>query len=109
MGFKHTVDGVYLKQIVIVKELDSFCNKYHLCNMGYVDFHGKKYDCHGKTMEEFDQIIDRLFQGKEVVQIVTGNGKGILKERLYQLQKTYDFRILQVAHNGASYIVDFTD
>jgi dsDNA-specific endonuclease/ATPase MutS2 len=77
--------------------------------MKYNDFNGKRYDCHGKTVYEFESLIDQLSQSNEIVQIVTGSGKGLLKEKLRELQKLYHFRILQTSHNDASFIVDFTD
>jgi dsDNA-specific endonuclease/ATPase MutS2 len=72
------------------------------------DFHGKKYDFHGKTPEFLEQEIDKLSMSGEVVEIVVGNGRGVLKEKFYELLKTYKFRIASQSANGASFVVDFT-
>jgi dsDNA-specific endonuclease/ATPase MutS2 len=67
-----------------------------------------KVDLHGKSASEAEQIIDRLAVKGGVWEIVTGHGKGVLKDLLKRLQKVYDFRILSEAPNHAAFVVDFS-
>ena len=69
---------------------------------------GKTYDLHGKTISDLEKLIDRLSLSEEVVHIVTGNGKGLLKEHLLFLQRQYNFKILHTSNNDASFILDFS-
>lgn len=68
---------------------------------------GERYDLHGKTIEDLDRLIDRLYVTDKVVHIVTGSGSGILKARLRELQKVYNFKILITSDNDAAFTVDF--
>ena len=83
---------------------------FHLISViKFKDFDGgKTYDLHGRSSSELDSLIDRLSIEGQVVQIVTGNGRGILKERLLDLQAVYKFKIISVAHNDASFVLDFS-
>jgi dsDNA-specific endonuclease/ATPase MutS2 len=77
--------------------------------MRHKDSDCDRYDFHGKTVEQFEQAIDRLSIKGGVVQIVTGHGRGILNEKLYDLIPVYHFKILLVADNDASFTVDFSN
>ncbi len=68
----------------------------------------RKVDLHGKTVEEAEKIIDSLSMSNDVVEVVTGHGKGIMKKLLHDLEGTYGYHILSVAPNNASFVVDFT-
>lgn len=67
-----------------------------------------KIDLHGKTRDEAERIIDRLSLSDQIVEIVTGHGRGIMKSVLRELQPVYHYKILGQAPNSASFIVDFT-
>jgi hypothetical protein len=67
-----------------------------------------KVDLHGKTKEEAERAIDRLSHSTEMAEVVTGHGKGILKDLIRRLAPVYGYRILSVAPNNASFILDFT-
>lgn len=67
-----------------------------------------KVDLHGKTREEAEKIIDKLSLSDQVVEIVTGHGRGVMKSILKELQPVYHYKILGQAPNSASFIVDFT-
>lgn len=67
-----------------------------------------KVDLHGKSKDEASQIIDRLSLSGNLVEIVTGHGKGILKALLKELQPLYGYKILSIAPNHASFVVDFS-
>lgn len=68
----------------------------------------RKVDLHGKTVEEAEKILDKLSLSKDVVEVVTGHGKGVMKKLLHDLQSAYGYHILSVAPNNASFVVDFT-
>jgi DNA-nicking Smr family endonuclease len=68
----------------------------------------RKVDLHGKSVDEAEKIIDRLSMSHDVVEVVTGHGKGIMKKLLHDLQGVYGYHILSVAPNNASFVVDFT-
>jgi len=68
----------------------------------------RKVDLHGKSVDEAEKIIDSLSLSHDVVEVVTGHGKGIMKKLLHDLQDTYGYHILSVAPNNASFVVDFT-
>jgi dsDNA-specific endonuclease/ATPase MutS2 len=77
--------------------------------MNYKDFDGgKTYDLHGKSIEDLEKLVDRLSITSEVVHIITGSGRGVLKDHLRLLQKQYGFRILNTSSNDASFVVDFS-
>ena len=67
-----------------------------------------KVDLHGKSKDEAERIIDRLSLTHDVVEVVTGHGKGILKNLLKELQGVYGYKILSTAPNNASFVVDFS-
>lgn len=69
---------------------------------------GEVYDLHGKTIEDLELLVDRLSTTGKVVHIITGSGRGILKDHLHFLKKRYHFRILLISHNDAAFTVDFT-
>jgi hypothetical protein len=66
-----------------------------------------KVDLHGKSVQEAEQIIDGLAVKGGLWEVVTGHGTGALKALLKQLQKVYDFKVLMVAPNQASFVLDF--
>ena len=67
-----------------------------------------KVDLHGKTRDEAERIIDKLSLSNQIVEVVTGHGRGVMKSILKELQPLYSYKILGVTQNNAGFIVDFT-
>jgi hypothetical protein len=67
-----------------------------------------KVDLHGMTVPEAELTIDRLSRREDIVEVVTGHGKGVLKKLLKDLSEVYGYKILNTHPNNASFIVDFT-
>ncbi len=66
-----------------------------------------KIDLHGKRRDEAERIIDSLAYQGGSFEVVTGHGSGVMKQMIKELQKVYDYRILSIANNGASVVIDF--
>jgi hypothetical protein len=66
----------------------------------------KTVDCHGKTVDEFELIIDRLSYTEELAQVITGRGNGVLRGKIFELQKMYRYTLREVAPN--KFVLDFS-
>lgn len=67
-----------------------------------------KVDLHGMSASEAELAIDRLSRSEDIIEVVTGHGKGVLKKMLSDLAGVYGYKILATHPNNASFIVDFT-
>lgn len=67
-----------------------------------------KVDLHGMTVPQAEIEIDRLARSEDIIEVVTGHGKGILKKLLRDLSDVYGYKIINTHPNNASFIVDFT-
>lgn len=67
-----------------------------------------KFDLHGMTIPEAEAKIDELARTEEIVEVVTGHGKGVLKKLLKELASVYGYRIVNTHPNNAAFILDFS-
>ena len=70
----------------------------------------RQIDAHGLTRDEFEKLIDSLVVEGDVVEIIVGHGKGVLKKALFELSCScwYDYKILLSDPTKSRFIVDFT-
>jgi dsDNA-specific endonuclease/ATPase MutS2 len=69
---------------------------------------GEIYDLHGKSVDDLERLVDRLSTTGKVVHIITGSGRGILKDHLMSLKKQYNFKVLLTSKNDAAFTIDFS-
>lgn len=68
----------------------------------------RKIDLHRKNVEQVSSLIDKLSIEGDTVELVTGHGSGVLKGLVKSLQASYGYKIISVASNGASFVIDFS-
>ena len=68
----------------------------------------KKIDMHHKSCQDLEKLIDKLSQTDEIITVVTGKGTGALMNKLKDLSRVYNFRLVNPTDNGTEFVCDFS-